>query len=267
MARSTPSARWVDAPVHSLYSSWGDYRAETFDRGPQRLKDISTVWTNEKEEKKKERRRRCWCWWLNRYPSWQPFLAHFIPNAHRIAYGSINDRILCPGCCPCSSGFKGNGREWKKAVHFCHVNLIYPYSFEYIYIYYRYIIWLPAHALLNSLASCWKERKKEKISSFHTTSAIQLIIASTMLTPFLWGSLFLSFFFSHSISIPVRNRLASLSNHSLLEISSTFTGPKEKSVFYNSHSVVARFADFQQILKWVRSQFSKGIVGCLRGSI
>lgn len=160
MARSTPSARWVDAPVHSLYSSWGDYRAETFDRGPQRLKDISTVWTNEKEEKKKERRRRCWCWWLNRYPSWQPFLAHFIPNAHRIAYGSINDRILCPGCCPCSSGFKGNGREWKKAVHFCHVNLIYPYSFEYIYIYYRYIIWLPAHALLNSLASCWKERKK-----------------------------------------------------------------------------------------------------------
>lgn len=168
---------------------------------------------------------------MNRYPSWQPFLAHFIPNAHRIAYGSINDRILCPGCCPCSSGFKGNGKEWKKAVHFCHVNLIYPYSFEYIYIYYRYIIWLQAHALLNSLASCWKERKKEEdfFFSYHFCDPTHHRLDDAH--PISVRILFSFVFFSHSISIPVRNRLASLSNHSLLEISSIFTGPKEKSVF------------------------------------
>ena len=105
--RTLRPAAWP-APLHqphglthqfTLYSSRGTI-------GPRHSTEVLNVWKTSRQfeqtkKKKKGGGRRCW--WLNRYPSWQPFLAYFIPNAHRIAYGSINDRILCPGCCPCSS--------------------------------------------------------------------------------------------------------------------------------------------------------------------
>ena len=72
-----------------------------------------------------------------RYPSWQQFLADFIPTRAPYRIWFINDRILCPGCAvlvdPVSKETESE-RKKKKAIHFCHVNLIYISLFIRIYI-------------------------------------------------------------------------------------------------------------------------------------